>query len=146
MSCWWSNILHVKKFFFLLFLFFFTCYLEPKLFRELTRKPTGSFSFLACTLFSLNLFIKLNKSSAVNKSTRLKYQLCTSKHNWHDRHKKAKRDREGEKSDSPLYFLLPHPPLLMPTTLPKGWQPKIFSYTVLENSMLAVLTRPTWKV
>ena len=35
--------------------FDFTCYLEPKLFRELTRKPTASFSFLACTFILLNL-------------------------------------------------------------------------------------------
>ena len=28
-------------------------FLEPKLFRELTRKPTGSFSFLACPLLLL---------------------------------------------------------------------------------------------
>ena len=42
LSCWWSNIVQVHKFF-LLCIFFsssfdFTCYLEPKLFRELTRK------------------------------------------------------------------------------------------------------------
>ena len=37
--------------------FDFTCYLEPKVFRELTRKPTGSFSFLACTLCSLILIV-----------------------------------------------------------------------------------------
>ena len=63
-SCWWSNIVHVNissSYFVLLFFFSccisfdFTCYLGPKLFRELTRKPTGSFSFLACTLFSLYL-------------------------------------------------------------------------------------------
>ena len=63
-SCWWSNIVHVNisSSYFVLFFFFslcisfdFTSYLEPKLFRELTRKPTGSFSFLACTLFSLYL-------------------------------------------------------------------------------------------
>ena len=33
----------------------YTCYREPELLRELTRTPAGSFSFLACTLFSLNL-------------------------------------------------------------------------------------------
>ena len=32
---------------------------------ELTRKPTGSFSFLACTLFSLNLFNLLAPSRDV---------------------------------------------------------------------------------
>ena len=60
----WSNIVHVNissSYFVLLFFFSrcisfdFTCYLGPKLFRQLTRKPTGSFSFLACTLFSLYL-------------------------------------------------------------------------------------------
>ena len=60
--------------------------------------------------------------------------------------KRLKGREKGEKSDSPLYFLFPHPPLLMPTTLPKGWQPKIFSYTVSEDSMLAVLKRPASKV
>ena len=63
-SCWWSNIVNVNtssSYFVLLFFFSrcisfdFTCYLEPKLFREVTRKPAGSFSFLACTLFSLHL-------------------------------------------------------------------------------------------
>ena len=56
-------MLHVNKFFFFLlssvFFFFvfgsFICYLEPKLTRELTRKPNGSFSFLACTSLSLKL-------------------------------------------------------------------------------------------
>ena len=39
--------------------FDFTCHLEPKLFKELTRKLTSSFSFPACTLFSLHLIYRL---------------------------------------------------------------------------------------
>ena len=56
---WWRIILHVSinEVFLLCFFSFRTsfdhlpCYLEPTLFRELTREPTGSFSFLAYTLF-----------------------------------------------------------------------------------------------
>lgn len=56
--CWWRIILHVNEVFLLCFFSFcisfdhLPCYLEPELFRELTREPTGSFSFLAYTLFS----------------------------------------------------------------------------------------------
>ena len=57
--CWWRIILHVSinEVFLLCFFSFrisfdhLPCYLEPTLFRELTREPTGSFSFLAYTLF-----------------------------------------------------------------------------------------------
>ena len=58
LSCWWSNIVRVHKFFLLCF-FDFTRYLEPKLFRELIRKLSSSFSFAACTLFSLHLIYLL---------------------------------------------------------------------------------------
>ena len=60
--------------------------------------------------------------------------------------KRLKGRERGRKVIPLCIFLLPHPPLLTAKTLPKGWHQKIFSYTVLENSMLAVLKRPAWKV
>ena len=67
-SCWWSNIVHGNILcfafpFFRCISFDFICYLEPKLFRELTRKPTTSFIFLACTLFSLYLIYLVLQSN-----------------------------------------------------------------------------------
>ena len=62
LSCWWSNIVHTSSSCFVFSSSFdFTCYLEPKLFRELTRKltPCSSFSFPAYTLFSLHLIYLL---------------------------------------------------------------------------------------
>ena len=56
MTSLWVNKWYISSsFFFSRISFDFTCYTEAKLFRELTGKPTGSFSFLACTLISLNL-------------------------------------------------------------------------------------------
>ena len=64
-------LLYFVFLFFSLYSFDFTRYLKPKLFRELTRKPTGSFSFLACTLFSLHLVylaISLTSLGLVNRN------------------------------------------------------------------------------
>ena len=68
-------MLHLNKFFLLCFfaLYFFwsftcTCYLEPKLFRgPLTRKLTGSFSFLVCTLFLLKARVALSTRHLLHK-------------------------------------------------------------------------------
>lgn len=55
LSC---NMLHISSFlvsFFLCIFLSFNCSLEVKMFRELSRKPIRSFSFLVCTLLSLNV-------------------------------------------------------------------------------------------
>ena len=73
---------------------------------ELTRKPTGSFSFLACTLFSLNLINLLALSRDVppqdyniitvyiDKSILIKIILLRSGKTGKMSKKTAKRDKE----------------------------------------------------
>ena len=78
--CWWRIILHVSinEVFLLCFFSFrisfdhLPCYLEPTLFRELTREPTGSFSFLAYTLF---LIQKMHIDKSIIKIILFKFQL-----------------------------------------------------------------------
>ena len=71
--------IHVNEVFLLFLLYFFSfcisfdhlpCYLEPKLLREVTRESTGSFSFLAYTLF---LIQKINIGKSVIKIILLFY-------------------------------------------------------------------------